>query len=383
MTAIVKSNNAFTPELWGAIRAAKGNLAVSPASITTALAMTWGGAKGDTAAEMKKALHFEGKVDEVQSAAGQLLRAWNTSSGAMTLRAANRLFGEQTFTFEKPFLDRTQANFGAPLEGVSFVKDAEGARKHINGWVTHETQDRIKDLIPPRAINDQTRLVLVNAIYFKAQWEEPFEASATRPEPFFLTKTDKKGVPTMHRTGSYRYAAKDGVKVLELPYQNGEASMVVVLPDAADGLAAMEQKMTAATIEAWMGALSHERVSVSLPRFEIDPQGSLSLKDALQALGVKRAFERLGADFTGIANPPNPEDRLYISNVFHKAFVKLDEQGTEAAAATAVTMARAGAAMPTEPPKEFKADHPFLFFLRDARSGMILFVGRVADPSSK
>lgn len=384
MTAIAKSNNAFAPELWGVLRAAKGNLAVSPASITTALAMTWGGARGDTADEMKKVLHFEGAPDDVLSSAGGLLRAWNTGTGPMTLRAANRLFGETSYSFEKSFLDRTQSVFGAPLEGVDFIKNAEVARKKINGWVAHETQDRIKELVPPKGVDESTRLVLVNAIYFKGQWAEPFQEAATRPAPFFVAQAQKPGsVATMHRSDSFGFAARDGVKVLEVPYQGSEASMVFVLPDEPYGLEAVEQKLTGATIEGWTRGLQHQQVNVALPRFQIDPPSSISLSDALQALGMKRAFARGAADFTGIASPRNPEERLYIGNVFHKAFVKLDEKGTEAAAATAVVMALEGAVMPTEPPREFKADHPFLFFLRDTRSGMILFMGRVADPSTR
>jgi serpin B len=345
--------------------------------------MTFGGAKGDTAAEMKKALRLEGSTEQVTTAAGQLVQAWNAGTGSTVLRAANRLFGEKTFVFEKPYLDMTEKAFGAPLEALDFAKAAEPARQRINGWVAQQTQDRIKDLIPPRALDDQTRLALVNAMYFKAAWAEPFQEAATQPAPFFVAKASSKSVPTMKRQGSYRFAAKDGAKVLELPYKDGDVSMVLVLPDAVDGLEALERKLTGASLDTWVGSLSSERVVVSLPKFEIDPQGSLALAGALKGLGMKLAFERGQADFTGIANPKSPADRLYISQVFHKAFVKVDEKGTEAAAATAVVMARAGAAMPTEPPKEFKADHPFLFFLRDARSGMILFMGRVADPSTK
>jgi serpin B len=381
---IAKSANAFGADLWGALRATnKGNLSVSPASIITAFAMTLGGAKGDTSAEMKRALRLEGKTEELTAAAGQLVRAWNAGTGSTVLRAANRLFGEKTFAFEQPYLDATQSVFGAPLEPVDFAKGAEPARQRMNGWVAQQTQDRIKDLIPPRGVDDQTRLALVNAMYFKGQWATPFEEARTQPAPFFTTKAVSKPVPMMQRQGMFRMAAKDGVKALELPYKDGEASMVVVLPDAVDGLEALERMLTAASLDAWMGAMTTERATVSLPKFEIDPQGSLALTGALQALGMKLAFERGKADFTGIANPKSPADRLYISAVFHKAFVKVDEKGTEAAAATAIVAARAGAAAPSGPPKEFKADHPFLFFLRDARSGMILFMGRVADPSTK
>lgn len=186
----------------------------------------------------------------------------------------------------------------------------------------------------------------------------------------------------MHKSDSLRFAATDGVKLLELPYVGGDVAMTFVLPDAEAGLEAVEARLSPATLAAWLGALRREQVMVSLPKFEIDPASSLALADLLKALGMPLAFDRGKADFTGIADPPSPADRLFISQVFHKAFVKLDEKGTEAAAATAVVMARAGSAPPTNL-AEFKADHPFLFLLRHVPSGTILFMGRVSDPANK
>lgn len=345
--------------------------------------MTLGGARGDTASELKRALHIGGSVDDFIASTGELVRTWNAGSGPTVLRVANKLFGEKTYAFEQPYVDKTGQIFGAPLEPVDFLKAAESARKLINDWVAKETQDRIKDLIPANGVDDQTRLALVNAIYFKAEWEDPFQLAATKPAPFSVTATDKKDVPTMNRTGYLRHGVQDGVKILELPYKSGDSSMVLVLPDAIDGLGGVEKAMTPKAIDRWMRDLKFERVSVALPRFEIDPPSSIELRTALGKLGVKTAFDRNKADFRDIGNPPDPADRLVISKVFHKSFVKLDEKGTEAAGGTAVVMARAGSAPPKDPPKEFKADHPFLFFLRDTRSGLILFMGRVADPTVK
>lgn len=381
LDSFAKGNNAFAFDLYGKARAAKGNLAISPVSLVTALTMTWAGARGDTAAQMKKVLHADGSSEAAIEVAGKLAASFKDPSRKVTLRLANRLFGEKTYTFERAYTDRVRASFGAPFEALDFKKDAEGGRKRINDWVAGETQSRIKDLIPAGVLDGDTRLVLTNAIYFLGDWADPFDKDATRPEAFHTSATESKTVPTMHKVEAFRFAAKDGVKVLEMPYQGGDLAMTFVLPDAVNGLEAVEKKLSPAMLDGLVAALASQRVLVSLPKFEIDPKESLSVGDMLKDLGMPLAFERLRADFTGIANPPKPEDRLYISKVFHKAFVKLDEKGTEAAAASAVAMARAGGA-PSAPP-EFKADHPFLFFLRDTRSKMILFMGRVTDPSSK
>jgi serpin B len=379
---IVNSNNAFAASLWGVLRARPGNLAVSPASITMALAMTFGGARGETAAEMKRVLHFEVSAEEEMRSAGDLQQGWNAGRGPTILRVANRLFGEKTYAFEKPFLDATQSAFGAPLEAVDFAKSPERARQHINDWVQKETEYRIRNEVIPRAsIDGQTRLVLVNAIYFKAEWASTFEVSRTKSTPFHVTRTTTKDVPMMNDTGgSYRYADQGGVRIIELPYKGNDASMILLVTDAVDGLPALEQTLTAAELDRWIRAMKRERVDVSLPRFEIDPAFSISLRDTLQALGMRLAFDKVNADFTGIANPKDPRDRLFISEVFHKAVVKLDEDGTEAYADSSVFSARGAI---EDPPQVFCADRPFLFILRDTRTGMILFMGRVADPSTK
>ena len=380
---LAKSNNALAFDLYARTRTQAGNLALSPISISTALTMTWGGARGETAAQMKKVLHAEGEADKAMDVSGKLVASFGNADSKVTLRVANRLFGEKTYAFEQAYLDRTKAAFGAPLEGLDFKRAADASRKHINDWIAKQTQDRIKDRIPAKALDADTRLVLTNAIYFLGDWMEPFKKEATRPAPFQVTATAAKDVPTMSQTAHFRFAATDGVKLLELPYQGGEVAMLFVLPDAPAGLDAVEKRLSPEALDRWIGAMAHDRVNVALPKFEINPAQSLSLGDTLQALGMPLAFDRAKADFTGIANPPSPADRLYISKVFHKAFVKLDENGTEAAAATAVGMSTVGSAAPSKPPSKFKADHPFLFVLRHVKSGAILFMGRVSDPSAK
>jgi serpin B len=379
LASLAKSSNAFGLALYDKIHQAPGNLALSPASISIALTMTWAGARGDTASEMQKVLHLEGAPDAVLKSAGELAAYLQDPARPLTLRIANRLFGEKSYSFERPYLDQTKAAFGAPLEAVDFVGATEQARGHINDWVSGETEQRIKELLPPHSLTADTRLVLVNALYFLAKWREPFDETSTRPAKFNLSATQSKDVPTMHRTGRFSTAAADGVKLLELPYKDESMALTIVLPDAVDGLGAVEKSLTPEAWAKWTGALQGEQVMVALPKFELNPEPSLSLADNLRAMGMSSAFDAKKADFTGIANPPKKDDRLSISQVFHKAFVKVDEKGTEAAAATAV-VAVAGAGAPAKP-RELLIDHPFLFFVRERTSGMILFMGRVTDPA--
>jgi len=382
LQAPAQSSNAFAFDLYAQARAGGGNLAFSPLSLWTALTMTWAGARGETAAQMARVLHLERSVDHVLDPAGRLLAGYQAPGQPVTLRVANRLFGEKAFAFDPDYLARTRAAFGAPLEAIDFRTAPEAARQHINAWVAEQTADRIKDLVAPGGVNADTRLVLTNAIYFLGDWLAPFTREATRPAPFHLTAAQSKDVPTMHQTARFRFAATDGVKVLELPYQGGDLAMTLVLPDAIDGLGAVEARLAPAAFAGWLAALDATEVLVSLPRLEINPPGALSVGPMLGALGMPLAFDQARADFTGIANPVAAADRLHLDEVFHKAFVKVDEKGTEAAAATAVVMMRPLIARrPGTPPAEFTADHPFLFVLRDLRSGMILFLGRVSDPA--
>lgn len=375
---LASSSNAFAFDLYDRIRTTPGNLAVSPASITSALAMTWGGARGQTEAEMRKVLHLDGPPDAVMTAWGTLSRGLQDPGRPLKLRIANRLFGEQTVAFDAHYIERTRAAFDAPLEPLDFKGAADPARLHINAWVEKQTERRIQDLLPTGAVQALTRLVLVNAIYFLADWADPFDASSTMPMPFRTGSGPPKQTPTMHHGGTYRMASADGATILEMPYRGGDASMLFILPTRDDGLDAVERSLSSKRLEAWTSALAPKSVLVALPRFEVNPAGSLALAEALQELGMRAAFDREKADFTGIANPADPRERIAIDQVFHKAFVKVDEKGTEAAAATAVAMFGGGA-----PPKmlDFRADHPFLFAIVDRGTGLVLFMGRVTDPT--
>jgi len=377
---LATASNTFAFELWRKAAPA-GNAAMSPASITTALAMTWGGAKAGTADEMRQTLHLPGDPEVVMTMWGQLSRALQDPRRPMTLRIANRLFGEKDFKLEAPFVERTRDAYGAPIEAMDFKTAPDAARASINTWVAKQTEQRIKDLLPPRSITEDTRLVLVNAIYFLADWATQFEKVSTVDRPFHVSATDKRDVPTMHQQTFLKLAKVEGVKVLELPYKGG-AAMLVILPDKVDGLAAVEQSLDAAKLDAWRKALADNgKVMVALPKFTIDPPAAMELVPALKQLGMTLAFDPKTADLTGIGVPPDPSRRLFISAVFHKAFVKVDEKGTEAAAATAVVVAEGAGAAPSQP-EPFIADHPFLFAIVDQSTGLILFLGRVVEPKA-
>lgn len=382
VAALAASSNALAADLYRGLRARKGNLALSPGSIGLALGMTYLGARDETAKEIRAALHLSLDAAALGRGYAALLGAWRQAASAepqLELEIANRLFAHQALAIEAPFADLTQRAFGAPVERLDFAAQPEPSRVHINGWVSERTRNRIEDLLPPQSIVADTRLVLVNAVYFKGAWLSPFIESATEPRPFHAPDGEVQ-VPTMLRVGSYRYAETDDAQLLELPYAGDRIGMTIVLPKKRDGLASIEASLDGDTLKGWFAAGAFQRVSVALPRFKIEPGESVRLRELLEQLGIQRAFQRLDAQFTGISVPKTPEDNLYITEVFHQAFVEVNEKGTEAAAATAVPMARAGGAPPRDEPKQFKADHPFLFVIQDAQIDMTLFIGRVEKP---
>jgi serpin B len=374
--ALVKANNHFALELWP--HAGAGNTAMSPLSISTALAMAWAGAKGATADEMRTTMHMEGEADKLVSLWARISYALQDPTRPLKLKLANRLYGDAHYQFDSTYFTITRKAFNAPLESIDFRADAEAARVKINTWVAEQTEQRIKNLLPPRSLAADTRLVIVNAIYFLADWAQQFEKAATSDADFFVDGKRAKRVPTMHSQGTYNLAKGEGAALLELPYKGGSASMYILLPDKRDGLAELENGLYS-KLKALQSKLADLRVSVALPRFTIDPTEPLRLAKPLQTLGIKQAFDRQQADFTGIAAPTDPNDRLYLGEVVHKAFVKVDEKGTEAAAATAIAAPGGGPPPQTTP---FTADHPFLFFIVDRGSGLILFIGRVVEPKS-
>jgi len=377
---VVAGHNAFTFDLHAALVAdgPSDNLFFSPFSITSALGMTRAGARGVTADELRAALRAEGEDAAWHTALGALTRDLNGDlKRGYTLRIANKLFGQEGFPFEEPFLAICDDDYGAPFETWDFVSDPNGGREHINTWVADQTEDRIQDLLPRGSVTDGTRLVLANAIYFYADWALQFDRDETRDADFHRLDGSTVSVPTMRRDfaeveeHTVRSGYLDGVSILQLPYRDDEVSMILLVPEASDGLPALEASLDAARWEALTSGLyTHEGV-VALPRFELRTQADLV--PHFEGLGVVDAFDGDAADFTGIAPPV--DGNLFITGIFHQAFVKVDEAGTEAAAATGVVVGN------DSEPLSVIADRPFLFAIRDDLTGAILFLGRVTDPS--
>ncbi len=367
----------FAIDLHRAIAKPTENLVFSPASITLAFAMVHAGARGKTAEELAKVFHLEGDPARLAEGFAAALGRWRETQEGVELKIANRLFGDRATPFEPDYLDVTARRFGAGLEPVDFRGAAEGARKHINAWVLEQTRDRIPDLIPANALDASTRLVLVNAIYFKAQWTDEFPEYATKSGPFFAPGGERKAM-LMQRTGYMPVTKRDGATLVSIGYGDGRYAMSIALPDARDGLPALEAKLNRKWIdEAHAAQTSSGRVQLTMPRFKIEPGEPLALRRVLEPLGLRTAFSA-NADFTGMAAA---KEQLVLSEAFHKAFIAVDEKGTEAAAATAVGM-RAGSAMPTGEPLAITVDHPFVYMIRDTGTGAILFMGRVADPTA-
>jgi serpin B len=379
MAALAEASNAFGFDLYQQVAGQSGNVVLSPMSISLAFAMTYAGARGDTAAEMRRVLRFSAEDDALHASAGKLLAAWNgpAPEGA-ELRVVNRLYGERAYTFVPAFLELTRDTYRAPLEASDFRGAPDAERERINAWVSEQTRERIEDLLPQGSVDALTRLVLVNAIYFLGQWADPFDPDDTADETFHPARGKPRPVPMMRQTAFHQYAEVDGLQVLEMRYGDDDLAMTLVLPRAGAKLGAVERRLTAARVARWVNAMDPRRVRVLLPRFEIR-DAEIDLGSVLPGMGMRLAFDVERADFSGMARPSDPDEELYISGAFHKAFIKVDEEGTEAAAATAVIMGARGGP-PPEPP-EFRADRPFLFMIRHVPSGAILFLGRVHDPA--
>jgi serpin B len=366
------ATNAFAVDLYARLGADGGNLFFSPASVEYALAMTRTGARGRTAAEMDKVLHFIPDDAQLAAAFGDLMNRLTADQEHAILRLANRLYGQRGFGFRAEFLGELERHFGAGLEELDFKADPEAARRVINAWVEEQTEDKIQDLMPGGSLSAATRLVLVNAVYFLGTWAKPFPVDATRDAPFHRTPAGDVEVPFMHVTGRFGYAESEGVQILSLPYKGGDLDMVLVLPTTGIPLSEIEDGLDAAKLAGWLAAPQTAEVAVALPRLHLETKFDLGA--TLQTMGMGTAFTR-AADFTGMA----PGGNLMIDDVVHKAYLDVDEKGTEAAAATGVEM-RLTSAAPMET-KTFTADRPFILAIRHTGTGAVLFLGRVADPS--
>jgi serpin B len=394
-SAVVDGSNAFAVALYGQLRNRPGNLFFSPVSVSIALAMTYAGARGPTAAEMVRTLHFTLPHDRLAPVMGALLCELNAAQSGYQLHVANSLWAQQGYLFLPGFLNVMRNDYGAGFNEVDFKTATEATCEAINRWVELETNNRIQNLIKPGNLSRETRLALVNAIYFKGDWQTPFEKAQTKKEVFHVSAAQATKAPLMHSGGRFNYLDGGTFQALEIPYKSGrgrwipykngelwtpyksdEISMIVFLPKRVDGLQAMEQAMTASNTKQWMAELRYEpEVVLTLPRFKMIQQFELS--STLAAMGMPLAFDQLAADFTGMTE----KREFYISAVIHKAYIEVNEEGTEAAAATVIYERAMGMGRP-RPPIVFRADHPFAFLIRDNRSGSILFMGRVTDPTN-
>jgi serpin B len=372
--AIVKGNGQFAFDLYQQLRGNKGNLFLSPYSISSALAMTEAGARGKTREQMRSTLHLDLPADRLYPSIGDLHREINGGGAkrAYELRSANALWGQKDAAFKDDYLKLLSSDLHASLNPVDFAGDTENTRKKINAAVAKQTRDRIKELLKKEDLDKATRLVLTNAIVFKADWTEQFNKQFTRERPFRGARNGAKA-PFMSTINSYRQMDGGTFQALELPFTRNEVSLVVFLPKKVDGLADFEKTLTADKLAGWLAKLKEARVDLWLPKFRTT--ASFRLKKTLTDMGMPLAFDVSRADFTGMTASKG----IFIGDVVHQAFIDVNEKGAEAAAATAVEL-KFGGKPPLEQPVVFHADHPFFFIIRDNQSGSILFMGRLVDP---
>jgi serpin B len=368
--AVVKGNNEFALELYARLREQDGNLFFSPYSISTALGLTYAGARNKTAEEMAKTLHFTLDNDRLHPAFGAIMKDLNGDGKdrPFQLLTANALWVQKDFKFLDDFLKLAKTNYDAAATPVDFKNDTENARQTINEWVEKQTKDKIKELFKPGVLNTDSRLVLTNAIYFMGNWANPFNEKTTREGEFQVSKEKKVKVPMMHQTEPFNHGDAGDFELLEMPYKGEQLSFVVLLPKK-DELKEVEKDLTLDKLTAALGKMHRDRVYVSMPRFKMTSE--FQLNKVLSEMGMPTAFSD-AADLSGL----NGSTNLFIQAVVHKAYVDVNEKGTEAAAATGI-----GVGVKSMP-KEFLVNRPFLFLIRDMKSGSILFVGRVVEPQA-
>lgn len=368
---VVKGNNEFTFDLYDQINDKEENVFFSPYSISSALAMTYNGARGKTKEEMAEVLNFgqsRWKLSENYSGLNKHIKG--LSSDKIQLNIANSIWGQQDYSFEKYFLELNKKHYGAGIKQVNFKENHKAIRKEINKWVEEKTNQKIKDLIKPNVLDHMTRMVLVNAIYFNGKWEHPFKKENTFEDKFYIYSKCETKTEFMYQKLSLQYHEDDIAQVVEIPYSGKTLSMMVILPKEKYGMEKLESYLDNKLYKNYNKSLSTYKVELTFPKFEL--KDDYQLNDPLKNMGMKRAFGE-GADFSGMTGSKD----LFINNVVHKTYVKVNEEGTEAAAATGVVMRKTSAIMET---KEFKADHPFIFIIKDNKNDTILFMGRIMNP---
>lgn len=375
--ALVAGNTGFAFDLYSELSSNDGNIFFSPFSISQAMAMTYSGARGNTETEIADTMRFNLPQEKLHPAWNWLdlelhSRAETPTSATgdpFRLSIANSTWGQDGYVWLDPFLDTLAVNYGAGMRILDFIMDPDNSRLIINRWVEDRTENKIKNLLQPGVIDSDTRMVLVNAIYFNASWLEPFEPDITEPRNFYLLDNSSASVPMMSQTEDHGYSEGNGWKAVELKYDGEELSMVIILPDTGR-FAEIEGAMTSEWIDDLVDSMGEYSVTLTMPKWEFESQ--FGLADTLKSMGIVDAFNPGVADLSGMDGSMN----LFISDIVHKAFVSVDEEGTEAAAATAVVIGFTSMPMPAE----LNANRPFIFFIRDIPTGSILFLGRVLDP---
>jgi serpin B len=375
--AVVNASNAFAVDLYDRLRTRSGNLFFSPESISTALSMTYAGARGETASEIGKTLHFNLPPDRLHSTEGALLGDLNGAHDGYELRIDSALWAQEGYPFLDAFLELNKRDYGAAVHRVDFKRAPEASRLAINQWVEQKSDQKIDNFLQPGALSPDLKLVLTDTIYFKSHWWTQFIKANTQDGDFNASPIRTVKAPMMHLTGHFNYLKGDAFRALEVPYENNRASLIVILPDNYAGLSDFERSFTAANLVRWLGELRiAQKVMLTLPRFKVSQQ--FELKDALAAMGMPAAFQQGAADFSGMTG----NRKLFLSAVIHRAFIDLNEEGTEAAAVTgSFGVAGMEGLGHEEPPIPFTVDHPFIFLIRDNRTGSILFMGRLTDPT--
>lgn len=374
--SLVQGNTAFALDLYGQLKNRPGNLFFSPYSISTALAMTYAGARGDTEKQMSRVLNFDIDPKKLHGLFGELQKQLGEISKqkGIELNVANALWTQTGHPFLPAFFGIVTNDYQANVNQADFNTRAEAAREEINRWVEQQTKDKIQNILPPGSLTQLTRLVLANAIYFKGAWLKPFDKAETSNQPFHLSGMRRVDVPLMHHFDEVRYVENKDFQAVELPYGSNELSMVILLPREIDGCGELEKRFNPSFISRLLSQMRQQKVENFLPRFKLESE--LDLVQTLASMGMPDAFGPK-ADLSGI----DGTKLLYISGVFHKAWAEVNEEGTEAAAATVVAVAARAMMKPPPPPPVFRADHPFIFFIRDTRSGSILFLGRLVGPA--
>ena len=379
LSALVDGNSVFALNLYQLLKNKDGNLFYSPYSISEALAMTYSGARTETEKQMASAMQYLIGQEKLHSVFNYLdLELAKRGQGAkgidqkgFRLNVINAIWGQKDFKFKTEYLDLLAQHYGAGLRILDFIKAAEPSRQTINQWVNDQTEGKIKDLLPQGSVNELTRLVLTNAIYFNAAWASQFEKGATTEGKFTLLNGTQITVSMMRQMKSFGYSDGDSYQAVQLPYDGNELSMVILLPEL-NQFKTFEASLTGQKINQIIQSLKGNQVELAMPKFKIEAE--FGLNGALKELGMQDAFDPNKADFSGM----NGNKDLYITDVVHKAFVSVDEAGTEAAAATGVVVGTTS--MPVDI-KVMNIDHPFIFFIRDIQTGTILFMGRVINPT--